>query len=760
MFWKEIKEIGQNRMLRISIIAIMLIPLLYSGIFLWAFWDPYGHLDQLPVAVVNNDKGADYEGENLHIGDDLEKELQKSNDFDFHIVTKKEALDGLKQQKYYMMIEIPENFSQNATTLMDAKPEKLELIYTPNESYNFVSSQIGQSAMKEIRASVQKDVTKTYAKSMFDAVKKMGEGYTEAEKGAEKLDEGALNITKGTSELKKNLADLANNSVSFASGVDKATEGSKQVASGAASLSSGLSQLADGQAKLADGGQNLQAGIDQLAAGSASLKDGLVSANDSMPKLIDGTAAAKSGVDQFREQVPVLADGAASLASGADKLNAGMDQFEAKLKSQISAAQKAQMDELLPVLSQVMTEEQIAAMQTKMAAQQEKLNEGISAGVDELQGGSSQIGSGARELNKSVSQTMPGKLDELSAGLGEIQKGQQQLQAGLGNLQSGAAALNEGTKNLQSGSGTLVTGLNTLTEKTAEAKSGADTLAKGAGDLSTGLSELAGGSHQLSDGVGKLADGSAELARGSADLEQGTKKLKAELSKAAGEAGDVKADDETYNMMAEPVQVEKESLHKVPNYGTGMAPYMLSLGLFVGAIMLTIIFPLKEAPEQPKSGLAWFRGKLGIFLLVGVCQAAAASIFLLGVLHLHVQSVPRFFILAFIASAAFMTLIQMLATILGNPGRFAAVLILISQLTASGGTFPLELIPKALQHLTSFLPMAYSINAFRAVISSGDYTFMWQNAAVLIGFALFNITVTALYFRGQYKKQYGRLEAA
>ncbi|WP_050182738.1 YhgE/Pip domain-containing protein [Domibacillus robiginosus] len=760
MFWKELKEISRNRMLRISLAAIMLIPLLYSGIFLWAFWDPYGHLDQLPVAVVNRDKGAEFEGENLHIGDELQSELEKSDDFDFHIVTKKEAKDGLKQQEYYMMIEIPPDFSKNATTLMDEKPEKLELIYTPNESYNFVSSQIGQSAVKEIRASVQKDVTKTYAKSMFDQVKKMGDGYTEAQKGAGELDEGALKITKGTDELKKNLEALADSSISFSSGIDKANEGSKQVASGASSLSNGLGQLSDGQKQLANGGQDLQEGINQIAAGSASLKDGLASANANMPELIDGTAAAKSGVDGFREQVPALADGTASLASGADELNAGIDEFETKLKSQISAAQKAQMDELLPMLAQVMTEEQVAAMQQKMAAQQDELNKGISTGFDQLQTGSSQVAAGARELNETISNTMPGKLDELSAGLGEIQKGQQQLQTGLGNLQSGAGKVTEGAQSLQSGSETLVTGLSTLAEKTTEAKSGADTLARGASDLSSGLLELAGGSHQLSEGAGKLASGSADLAKGSAELEQGTKKLQTELSEAADKAGDVKADDDTYTMMAEPVQVAKETFHKVPNYGTGMAPYMLSLGLFVGAIMLTIVFPLKETPEQPKSGFSWFRGKLGIFLLIGTLQASAASIFLLNVLDLHVQSVPRFVLLSFIVSAAFMTLIQMLATILGNPGRFIAVLILISQLTASGGTFPLELIPKTLQHLTGFLPMAYSINAFRAVISSGDYAFMWQNAAVLAGFALFNMTVTALFFRGQFKKQYGRLTAA
>ncbi|OKL35843.1 YhgE/Pip domain-containing protein [Domibacillus mangrovi] len=758
MFIKEIKAIIKSRMLLISVIAIMIIPLLYSGVFLWAFWDPYGHLDKLPVAVVNSDTGADFEGEQLELGNKLEEELRERSDFDFDFVTPKEAQDGLEQQEYYMVIEIPKNFSENATTLMNEKPKKLELTYIPNESYNFVSSQIGQSAMKEIRASLQKSVTKTYAETMFDNIKKMGDGYVEAGDGAGKLDEGALKMTEGTNKLKKNLETLANSSVTFSSGIEKAREGSKDVVMGADRLSSGFIQLSEGQSQLIDGGKQLQIGTEKLASGAAELETGLNKVNERMMELTEGTSSVKAGVDQLREKLPVLSDGTGMIADGAVNLTTGMTKFEEELKNQISAAQTEQMEQLEPILAQVMTEEQLEAMQTSMKVNKEKMNASIEAGFDELQTGSAQLVSGANEINQSVSGALTENMDQLSNVLGNIQDGQTQLQSGIGEMAAGAGRINTGAVQLQSGEQDLVTGLNTMAEKLNEAKKGSDTLTKGAKDLSSGLSELAGGSHELSNGAGKLVDGSAELALGSTELEKGTKELQEELIKAAEEAGDIQSDDKTYDMMAEPVTVDKKAFHSVPNYGTGMAPYMLSLGLFVGAIMLTIIFSLKEPPVQPKSARSWFAGKLGVFVLVGFVQAMAAAIFLLIGLDLHVQSVPRFFVMAVISSVSFMTLIQMLATILGNPGRFIAILILISQLTASGGTFPLELIPNALQYINRLLPMAYSIDAFRAVISSGDYAFMWRNAAVLIGFALFNMTMTAIYFRGQFKRQYGRFE--
>lgn len=207
-------------------------------------------------------------------------------------------------------------------------------------------------------------------------------------------------------------------------------------------------------------------------------------------------------------------------------------------------------------------------------------------------------------------------------------------------------------------------------------------------------------------------------------------------------------------MMAEPVKVDKEVKHHVPNYGTGIAPYFLSLGLFVGALMLTIVFPLREPAEQPSSGFRWFIGKTGIMFTAGLAQSLLVSAVLLLGLKMEVQSVPLFILTTIITSLTFMAIIQMLTTMWGNPGRFIAVLILILQLTASAGTFPLELIPTALQPFNSILPMAYSVRAFKTVISSGDFHFMWANEGVLLSIAAVCLLITCLFFKRLFKKQY------
>ncbi len=195
-------------------------------------------------------------------------------------------------------------------------------------------------------------------------------------------------------------------------------------------------------------------------------------------------------------------------------------------------------------------------------------------------------------------------------------------------------------------------------------------------------------------------------------------------------------------------------MNEVSNYVTGFAPYFLSLGLFVGALLLSIVFPLKEPASIPKSGMNWFISKFSIIGVVGVLQGIVATTVLLLGLGLQVESTFYFYLFTIITSITFVALIQLLVTTLGDPGRFVAIIVLILQLTTSAGTFPLELIPSALQPFNSLLPMTYSVQGFKAVISSGDYLFMWHNAYILLSFAVVCAVGTILYFSKMHKNQF------
>ncbi|MGG3918401.1 YhgE/Pip domain-containing protein [Parageobacillus thermoglucosidasius] len=782
LLWKEAEAIFRNRKVLISIIAVICIPLLYSGMFLWAFWDPYAHLDQLPVAVVNNDKGATMNGEKLEIGDKLVEKLKENKKFDWHFVSEKEAEKGLQHQTYYMAIEIPDDFSKNATTLQTEHPKPMKLIYKPNEAFNFLSAQIGDSAVEKIKEEISNTVTETYVEAMFDNIREMANGLNQASDGAKqlhdgikeakdggaalqsglhsakegsgKLQQGAHAAKNGADELYKNLKLLAEKSLMFENGMQSASDGADR-------LNEGLHQLQNGFAKMQEGHSQLLAGAKQVENGAKQLSGGLHQSLD--------------GMEQMKGNIPQLTKGTQDLQNGAQQLSASMEQWQ-------QGAEKTNKGALQVSQGLEKAVEQLDALAAQATDPNEKvLLQTLKQQLLPLSEGSKQVAQGTEQLANSASQLKTGA-DQLAEGASRLHNGQLALSKGVETLLAGQQRLANGADALVAGQSKVVQGLTTFGEKLQEGKNGVQQLASGSNQLSSGLRQLAQGSSQFKDGTNQLADGSGKLASGINDLENGatalsngmnqlangsdqlvngmkklddgSNELADKLTDGAKKASDVKANDDVYKMFADPVKKNNEKMHHVPNYGTGFTPYFLSLGLFVGALLLSIVFPLREPVGVPKSGFSWFIGKFGVLLVIGVIQSLLVDALLLGALDIHVKSVPRFVLFTIITSITFITLIQFLVTTLGDPGRFIGIIILILQLTTSAGTFPLELIPSELQHFNAWLPMTYSVHGFKAVISSGDFAFMWHNAAILALFIAVFITATISYFLVQHKRKF------
>lgn len=734
LFIAEWKEIFRDRKVLIPIIAVIFIPILYSGMFLWAFWDPYEHLEDMPVAIVNNDIGAEFEGKDLTLGEELVDKLKENDEFAFHFVNKEEGYRDLEKQKYYILVEIPENFSENATTLMDDHPKKLELHYIPNESFNFLSAQIGETAVKEIKAAISKEVTATYAETIFDSITEMADGFDKASDGAGELNDGAIKLKDGSKTLKENLELLAEKSIDFKDGVTKAQSGTKELAEGTNTLASGLNQLASGHDQLVKGANDAGAGANQLVSGAGQINAGLGEANAAAGQVIAGTEQIQAGANTLSQKMGELQGGAGGITDGANQVHAGIQQLQAELTKFNASIEQ------LPLPEEV--KQQLAGQFASLTPE-----------ITKLEKGSAQVANGTKQLQQSSGELQKGA-QTLSGSIGELANGQQQLKAGLNELYAGSSALHEGTQELANGHKTLLAGMNVFHEKLNEANSGANKLSNGATQLLSGMGELSEGSLKISDGTHQLADGSKELADGTVELEDGTKELKDKLYEAADKAGDVQTNDETYDMMGEPVEVENKPINEVPNYGTGFAPYFLSLGLFVGALLLSIVYHLREPVERPKNGFTWFMSKFGVIAVVGLIQSILAVVIMLFGLGIEVQSVPLFILTTVVTSFTFVTLIQFLVTLFADPGRFIAIILLILQLTTSAGTFPLELIPKVLQPLNLVLPMTYSVQAYKAVISSGDYSVLWNNLGILMIFIISFMVLTLGYFISRHKRQF------
>ncbi|MED2983119.1 YhgE/Pip domain-containing protein [Bacillus thuringiensis] len=905
---KEFTEIIKSKKILIPIIAVLFVPILYAGMFLWAFWDPYKQLDDLPVAVVNLDKGAVFDGKPIEVGKGLVDNLKDNKSFKWEFVSEKEAKKGMEGRKYYMLVRIPDDFSSNATTLLKDNPKPLNLEYIPNESLNFLSSQIGGTAIEKIKTEVSSTLTKTYAEKMFDSIKDVSKGLADGAEGANKLHDGSSELHDGSSKVTDGLHTLQGKSGEIQTGVGKLFDGSGKVTAGLNTLNSktgemqiGIGKLVDGSGKVTNGLNTLnsktsemQAGIGKLVDGSGKVTDGLNTLNSKtgemqkgIGELHDGSEKVTGGLNKLVSKSGELKTGTTDLSNGMGKLVEGQSQLEkgsreiqkglqdlnsnvqksaagleemqskvpsilstvnekidgaganvnqlneltqstagdaknaaqevANLQKQIESLPKEYQEQLQPFITSAV--KSTATVQQKaagVAGGTNKLNEevkqlkseinqktgdgqsklpnaaelqSLTAGIEQLssaqkgfvekfQGFGAKLNTAKEGANKfknesgqlidAINQLADGSgqvttgLDTLSAGanqmaggVNQLADGSSQVTGGLGQLSAGANQMAGGVNQLADGSNQVTGGLGTLSVGANQMAGGVNQLADGSGQVTTGLGTLSNGSTQLIDGVNKLADGSGKVTDGLVKVNDGSGELAEKLGEGAEKTGEVKGTDKTYDMFASPVKVKTEKIAEVPNYGTGFTPYFLSLGLFVGALLLSIVYPLRDTVGVPKSGFSWFISKFGVLLSVGIIQAIVADVILLFGLGVEVQSIPYFILFSIITSLAFIALIQCLVTAFGDAGRFIAIITLIMQLTTSAGTFPLELIPKFLQPFNAWLPMTYSVSGLKAVVSSGDFDFMWQNIGMLMIFivvlSLGTIASLTLMHKRQFK---------
>lgn len=803
LFGKELQRIIKDKKMFIPIIAILLVPLIYAGMFLWSFLDPYAKMDELPVAVVNNDEGAMMDEIRLDLGNELVSSLEDSEAFDFHFISDKDAMKGLDDLTYYMVIKIPENFSQNATTLLDQNPQKLQLEYISNDSYNFLASQIGETAISQIQSTMSHEVSKTYAETLFSKVSEMSDGFKEASDGSELLNNGAIDVKDGAAEIRDNLEVLASKSIEFQNGVAAAQVGMSDLTDGTEELLTGVGQLTDASGQLLNGAAKLNTGTNSLINGISDATNGAQELNNNFPKLITGTEEVLNGLKQFQASLPGdLASGINEQLSGSsDKMSAGINQLHASTTSGLSdelvpnlteglaqdtAAQIAnsivssrqqQMEQLDQILSSYGVEEKEAILtafaennsskedltldlynsiqpiiNTRVTTDINDSIQSIDKGFDQYQEKlTKQLA--VNNIEEQIADSVNPVFNNLSNGLSTINSGQLNVQNGISTLANGLREINAGAIQVENGHNDWYTNMQLFTDKIGEANHGVAQLNGGSMQLNNGMNQLMEGAAQFSDGSKRLADGTTQLSDGTVELQDGAEELATKLADASDKTGNIHSNNSTYDMMASPIDLQIQHANEVPNYGTGFAPYFISLGLFVGALLLTIIFPLNDTAGIPKTGISWFVSKFGVMASVGIIQAILTDFIILYGLDIKVQSVPLFFLFSIITSLTFITLIQFLVTTFNNPGRFVAIIILILQLTSSAGTFPLEVIPKAVQWFNPLLPMTYSVQGFKAVISNGDYHFMWHNAGILFAFMAVSSILTAGYFIWKHRKQ-------
>ena len=848
--FKEWKAIFKKPTFIIVMIGISLIPALYNIIFLSSMWDPYGQVSELPVAVVNNDKEASYNGNTMAIGKDMVSNLKENKTLDFHFVNEEEGKKGLDDGEYYMVVTLPSDLSEKATSILTNHPEQMQIDYQTSSGRSFIASKMSDSAMTQLKQTVSTNVTETYTKALFQKMSDLKSGINKAADGSEQLADGTNQLAKGSQTLTTNLNTLANSSVTFSNGANQFTKGLsayvsaiEQLHLGLGTFNSGLqsytnavSQVDTGLGQLASRTPELVTGVNQLNTGIKTYTGGVSQLNSGLSQFSVGVNAYTSGVDKLSVGTNQLSSQSDTLRDGITQLNKGIKKISTQLNT--SSQQKEDitqlarsLDELNKALQSVTVSDNTdlkntisndlthittlaqtivtnsqaeqektltnlqatATYQSLTETQKKELTEAVSnnsnstiesakailttagdlkenlgsinqpvSNLSTLQTKANQLlpiasssltsmSSGFTQLQNAVdNQLVPGSqsiengvnaytkgLDTISLGVNQLSEKNTTLTTSLDQLVSGSTKLTENSSKLTTGLDTLagktpelVTGIeklsfgsNQLNSKSPELIAGLDKIQLGSSQLTDKSSQLLSASSQLENGAAKIADGAGKLAEGGAtltagieSLQVGTTDLGQGLRSASNQLKSASTESKNAETLTEPLSLSKTDNDQVPVNGIAMAPYMISVALFVAAISTNMIFAKLPSGRHPESRWAWLKSRSEINGIIAVLAGVLVygGVHLIGLTANHEM---RTLILIIITSLAFMSMVTALTTWNSRIGAFFSLILLLLQLASSAGTYPLALTNDFFKGVNPWLPMSYSVSGLRQTIS-------------------------------------------
>ena len=471
----EFARLTSSKMATISLLALMIVPVIYGGLYLWGNKDPYNNLGGVPAAIVVADDGATVDGKKVNYGADAAKELLDSGTFGFKEVSASEAEAGVANGTYDFSIGFPATFSSDLASAADPEPTPARLKLVTSDTNSYLSTTLATKAAEEVRVSVAKEVGDKAAKALLDGVSDLRDGLVDAKKGAAKLADGSSTLADGALTLKTGTAKLATGASDLSSGL-------ATLDAGAAALPASASKLNDGAQQVADGASSASAGATNLSTGAKTLSSGAKS-------LASGASAATAGAKQ--------------LATGANALTTPTGQA-----AQLAPAVRAQL------VAAFAASDIPQATQDEILGEMTSLN-ALTAGID----------AGANELSDGAS--------DLSSGLGKLTTGANQLSTGATKLSTGAKSLASGTSTLASGAAQVADGTQTLASKAPALASGAHAAATGASTLSDGAADAASGATKLSTGADKIEAGATKLTN---KLSDGIEDVKATTATQRAEA--------------------------------------------------------------------------------------------------------------------------------------------------------------------------------------------------------------------------------
>ncbi|WP_296138015.1 YhgE/Pip domain-containing protein [uncultured Tessaracoccus sp.] len=672
---------------RLALVFILLIPLLYGGIYLAANWDLYDNIDQIKVAVVNDDEPATFQDMTINGGEQFAEALRDRPVFDWQFLDDRdEALDGLRHGEYFMVIRVPENFSSNLVSAGKYEPERARLELRRDDANGFIIGTLTGKAEDTLAKTLDSTVADAYFRAMFGSLDQIREGMASAADGAGKLDDGLAQAADGVGQMHDELL--------------KATDKAKALQGNVTGIEDGFDQVGAAADEAAKGANQLRQGLGDIGTAGATVAGDLRAAAAQVDPLVDHALG----------QLPKLKEQVGDLVSVHGELNSDDGGLVVSLDRHVDRSVQRSKD-LVAKHPELANDEDLVALVKELEATRDSRSQlrakldaaaDLSAGLN-LQLDTSGLDRAARNVQSSLDDARK-SAEGIDGGLAKLNAGADTIDGGVGKARDAMQGIGANVREIGRAAPQMVDGVVRLTD--------------GVGQLNTAMPQLSDGAHQLATG-----------------LDDGLKQLP-QLSD--------KQQEKLAVAMSSPVDFEQTVDHDAQYYGRGLAPMFASIGMWIMTVSVFLV--VRTISGRALSG----RGNpfriaatgLGPIFAIALGGAWIMAIGLWAGLGLDPVHPGLFLLLVSVASLAFVGLAYVVRLVLGSPQTAIFLVWLILQLPASGGTFPVQMLPSFFRALVPVSPMWYSVTAFRVAISGGQMSTYWMCTGVLFGVLVASVALS------------------
>lgn len=700
------KNIGTNWVAAILIGGLTLLPSLYAWFNIEAAWDPYGNTDQLPVAVVNEDAGADVRGEELDVGAELVKQLQDNEKMAWKFVDREEAMEQVEYGDYFAAIIIPENFSSKLGTVVNDQPEKADIEYYVNEKTNAIAPKITESGAGTIVDQITSEFISSVNGVIFEMFNEIGveleSDLPDIKRFENYIFEMEASLPEAHELIEKSLSD-ANDAQSI---IDDAQallpEAERVTGEGLQTIDETTAYLNKAENRLDEIAPRVQEDLEKVQTSANEINNFMNRVQSSDLNLEEGKQFSARIDEQVATSIENIESVEAALINIQEQSSDRQEDSEEEPQNQQEINQALEQLTALKENLQAV-EENSGEVKNFLTENQHEVDELINGLQERADSTASEIDAFIAEYNENIEPRVREEVAQAKTTLGDAGAILEEIQTTIPEVER---LLGSTEENLGEG------------EKTLE--------------------YLLGEYPYVNQKINELADRIREI-QGETDINELIELLQNDPESERG-------------FYAEPVELNKNSLFPIANYGTGMTAFYTVLAIWVGGLLLISLLATSAVNAERYTEKQIYFGKLFTFTSIGATQALVVSLGDILILGVDIAAPIWFVIFGMFISLVFLLIVYTLVSVFGDVGKAMAIVLLVLQIAGSGGTYPVALLPEFFQNIHPFLPFSYAVDLLREAVGGIVWERVYRDVIFLSLFGLGGLLAGTLLKKPLHKR--------